>query len=94
MPEILELIDLARPGPFLARPVTLGGYVGVRWEGRLIATVSSHGDTRCDLRCTKAPTILLISCGQSLKLLGIGAGHERDLVPTIEPGHIKAEHQE
>ena len=53
----------------------------------LIATVSSHGDTRCDLRCTKVPTILLISCGQPLKLLGIGAGHERDLVPTVEPGH-------
>lgn len=90
VPEILELIDLARPGPFLARPVALGGYAGVWWGGRLIAMVSSHGDTRCDLRCTEVPTILLISCGQPLKLLGIGAGHERDLVPTIEPGHSDA----
>ncbi len=34
---ILELVALTRPGPFAARTVDLGGYVGVRRHGRLVA---------------------------------------------------------
>lgn len=45
------------------------------------------GKTPPDLRCTKVPTISLIPHFKMLKLLGISAGHERPLVPTIDPGH-------
>ncbi len=37
VPDMLELVALARPGPFAPRTVELGGYVGVRREGRLVA---------------------------------------------------------
>jgi ribosomal protein S18 acetylase RimI-like enzyme len=35
--EMLELVALARPGPFLRRTVDFGGYVGVRHDGQLVA---------------------------------------------------------
>lgn len=36
-PEMLALATLAKPGPFLARTLVLGGFVGFRHEGRLVA---------------------------------------------------------
>jgi ribosomal protein S18 acetylase RimI-like enzyme len=36
-PEMLELTELTKPGPFLPRTVELGGYLGIRREGRLVA---------------------------------------------------------
>lgn len=35
--DMLELVALTRPGPFTSRTYELGGYVGVRHQGRLIA---------------------------------------------------------
>jgi ribosomal protein S18 acetylase RimI-like enzyme len=35
--DMLVLAEVARPGPFLARTVEFGGYVGIRREGRLVA---------------------------------------------------------
>jgi ribosomal protein S18 acetylase RimI-like enzyme len=35
--DMLELVALARPGPFTPRTYEFGGYVGVRQEGRLVA---------------------------------------------------------
>jgi ribosomal protein S18 acetylase RimI-like enzyme len=35
--EMLALVELAQPGPFVARTVEFGGYLGVRSGGRLIA---------------------------------------------------------
>ncbi len=37
VPDMLGLVALARPGPFAPRTVELGGYVGVRSHGRLVA---------------------------------------------------------
>jgi ribosomal protein S18 acetylase RimI-like enzyme len=37
VPEILELVARAQPGPFAARTVELGPYVGIRIDGRLVA---------------------------------------------------------
>jgi GNAT superfamily N-acetyltransferase len=37
VPEMLALVDHARPGPFLARTIELGNYVGVRADGVLVA---------------------------------------------------------
>ena len=35
--EMLELVAATRPGPFLPRTVELGGYLGIRRGGRLVA---------------------------------------------------------
>ena len=35
--EMLELVAATRPGPFLARTVELGGYLGIRRDGRLVS---------------------------------------------------------
>ncbi|MFI5619081.1 GNAT family N-acetyltransferase [Streptomyces sp. NPDC051567] len=37
VPQMLELVDLAKPGPFMDRTVELGTYLGIRHEGRLVA---------------------------------------------------------
>ncbi|MEU7554598.1 GNAT family N-acetyltransferase [Streptomyces sp. NPDC044571] len=37
VPEMLELVELTKPGPFLDRTVELGTYLGIRHEGRLVA---------------------------------------------------------
>ena len=35
--DMLALVAEARPGPFLARTIEFGGYVGIRRQGRLVA---------------------------------------------------------
>jgi ribosomal protein S18 acetylase RimI-like enzyme len=35
--DMLALVEVARPGPFLPRTIEFGGYVGIRREGRLVA---------------------------------------------------------
>ncbi|MFM9371948.1 GNAT family N-acetyltransferase [Streptomyces sp. Da 82-17] len=37
VPEMLDLVERTQPGPFLARTVELGGYVGIRRGGALVA---------------------------------------------------------
>jgi ribosomal protein S18 acetylase RimI-like enzyme len=37
VPDMLALVTEAQPGPFLARTVEFGGYLGVRRRGRLVA---------------------------------------------------------
>lgn len=57
VPEMLELIELTRPGPFAPRTVELGGYLGVRDErGRLVAMAGERlgvdGFTEVSAVCT------------------------------------------
>ena len=44
VPEILDLIARTRPGPFLARTVELGTYLGIRHRGRLIALAGERSE--------------------------------------------------
>lgn len=37
VPEMLDLIARTEPGPFLPRTVELGGYLGIRVDGELVA---------------------------------------------------------
>ena len=37
VPDMLDLVAVAQPGPFLSRTVEFGGYLGIRREGRLVA---------------------------------------------------------
>jgi ribosomal protein S18 acetylase RimI-like enzyme len=55
-PEMLELVDASRPGPFAARTHELGDYLGIRVEGRLIAMTGERmkieGFTEISAVCT------------------------------------------
>ena len=37
VPEMIELVALTQPGPFLSRTIELGQYIGIRQEGKLVA---------------------------------------------------------
>jgi ribosomal protein S18 acetylase RimI-like enzyme len=37
VPEMLDLVERTKPGPFLPRTIELGGYLGFRCDGALIA---------------------------------------------------------
>ena len=37
VPEMLDLVARTRPGPFLPRTIELGGYLGIRQDGALVA---------------------------------------------------------
>ncbi|NUR68363.1 MAG: GNAT family N-acetyltransferase [Streptomyces sp.] len=56
VPDILDLIARTRPGPFLARTVHLGTYLGIRHQGRLIALAGERlhlpGWTEISAVCT------------------------------------------
>ncbi len=59
VPDMLELVALTDPGPFLKRTIELGRYVGVRREGLLVAMAGERlhfdGWTEISAVCT-APT--------------------------------------
>jgi ribosomal protein S18 acetylase RimI-like enzyme len=56
VPEMLELVALTEPGPFLPRTVELGTYLGLRQRGRLIAMAGERlrppGWTEISAVCT------------------------------------------
>ncbi|MGW1749109.1 GNAT family N-acetyltransferase [Streptomyces sp. NPDC002092] len=56
VPEMLDLVAHTRPGPFLARTVQLGTYLGIRHRGRLIAMAGERlhlpGWTEISAVCT------------------------------------------
>ncbi|MEV4347259.1 GNAT family N-acetyltransferase [Actinoplanes sp. NPDC049596] len=58
VPEILDLIERTRPGPFRTRTIELGGYLGVRDNGALIAMAGQRlhppGWTEISAVCTDA----------------------------------------
>jgi predicted GNAT family acetyltransferase len=59
VPEMLELVWLTEPGPFLQRTIELGTYVGIRCNGALVAMAGERlhfaGWTEISAVCT-APT--------------------------------------
>jgi ribosomal protein S18 acetylase RimI-like enzyme len=56
VPEILNLIERTKPGPFLPRTIELGTYLGIRRDGRLIAMAGERqhppGWTEISAVCT------------------------------------------
>ncbi|MER5775248.1 GNAT family N-acetyltransferase [Streptomyces sp. NPDC002039] len=56
VPEMLDLVRLTEPGPFLPRTVELGTYLGIRHEGRLVAMAGERmrppGWTEISAVCT------------------------------------------
>jgi ribosomal protein S18 acetylase RimI-like enzyme len=57
VPEMLELVAETEPGPFLARTVELGNYLGIRRDGVLVAMAGERfhldGWTEISAVCTK-----------------------------------------
>jgi ribosomal protein S18 acetylase RimI-like enzyme len=56
VPEMTDLVERTRPGPFTARTIELGTYLGVRDEGRLVAMAGTRmrpaGYTEISAVCT------------------------------------------
>jgi ribosomal protein S18 acetylase RimI-like enzyme len=56
VPDMLELVAAAKPGPFGPRTVEFGGYIGLRVHGRLVAMagerLSCGGFTEISAVCT------------------------------------------
>jgi ribosomal protein S18 acetylase RimI-like enzyme len=56
VPEMLDLVARTQPGPFEPRTITLGGYLGIRREGRLVAMAGQRlrapGWTEISAVCT------------------------------------------
>ena len=56
VPEIFDLVERAKPGPFRKRTIELGRYLGIRHEGRLIAMAGERfrlpGWTEVSAVCT------------------------------------------
>jgi ribosomal protein S18 acetylase RimI-like enzyme len=56
VPDMLELIERTRPGPFLPRTIELGHYLGIRSGGRLVAMAGERlhppGWTEISAVCT------------------------------------------
>jgi len=73
VPEMLELTALTDPGPFRARTIELGGYLGIREGGRLAAMAGQRlampGFTEVSAVCTH-PDFR-------------GRGYARGLVPAV-----------
>jgi len=57
VPEMLELVAETEPGPFLARTIELGDYLGIRRDGALVAMAGERfhldGWTEISAVCTK-----------------------------------------
>ncbi|MFD2081217.1 FR47-like protein [Actinopolymorpha cephalotaxi] len=56
VPEMLDLVERTRPGPFRPRTVEFGGYLGIRRGGRLVAMAGTRmrvpGWTEISALCT------------------------------------------
>ena len=56
VPDMLQLVELTKPGPFFPRTIELGSYIGIRTGGRLIAMAGERmrfpGFTEISAVCT------------------------------------------
>ena len=77
VPDMLALVEKTRPGPFLARTIELGTYLGIRRDGRLVAMAGERlhppGWTEISAVCTDP----------AFRGQGLAAGLVRALVASI-----------
>ncbi|MBW4042281.1 MAG: GNAT family N-acetyltransferase [Acidobacteria bacterium] len=95
VPAMLELVAIAQPGPFARRTIELGGYVGVREEGRLVAMAGRRaaptGWTELSALCTH-PDFRGRGYGRRLLLevlRGIRADGRRGFLTVLETNPAK-----
>lgn len=77
VPEMLELIAATEPGPFGPRTIELGGYIGVRREGRLVAMSGQR------LRAGGHVEISAVCVDPAFRGQGLAAGLIRSLIATL-----------
>jgi predicted GNAT family acetyltransferase len=65
--EMVAITDLTEPGPFLRRTIEIGGYVGLRRDGQLVAMAGQH------LRCDGFGEVSAVCTHPSAQRLGLGA---------------------
>jgi ribosomal protein S18 acetylase RimI-like enzyme len=90
VPEILDLVERTRPGPFRKRTAELGTYLGIRREGALVAMAGERmrlpGYTEISAVCTDPA---YRGAGLAARLIGaIAAGiRDRGDVPFLHTAH-------
>jgi predicted GNAT family acetyltransferase len=95
VPEMLELIAIAQPGPFLRRTIELGQYFGIRQDGQLVAMAGErlHMTGFCEVSavCTH-PDYRGRGYGGALTTLVAESIFERDETPFLHvaPGNETA----
>jgi ribosomal protein S18 acetylase RimI-like enzyme len=56
VPDMMHLVELTKPGPFAARAIALGSYIGIRQRGQLVAMAGERmrfdGFTEISAVCT------------------------------------------
>lgn len=78
VPDMLELVAATQPGPFSARTIEFGGYVGLRDDdGRLIAMAGER------LRCTGFTEVSAVCTAADQQGRGLGTRLVRALVERI-----------
>lgn len=78
VPEMLELVAATKPGPFAARTIEFGGYVGLRDDGgRLVAMAGER------LRCEGFTEVSAVCTAADHQGKGVGTRMVRALVERI-----------
>ncbi|MET7389265.1 GNAT family N-acetyltransferase [Streptomyces sp. NPDC005385] len=89
VPEMLDLVERTRPGPFLPRTVELGTYLGIRHEGALIAMAGERlhppGWTEISAVCTDPAHRGKGLAGRLILAVAHGI-RERDETPFLHTG--------
>jgi ribosomal protein S18 acetylase RimI-like enzyme len=90
VPEILELVERTRPGPFRKRTIELGAYLGIRRAGALVAMAGERmrlpGYTEISAVCTD-PAFRGAGLGSRL-IRAVAAGIQaRGDVPFLHTAH-------
>jgi len=78
VPEMLELVAVTEPGPFLARTVELGKYIGIRRDGALVAMAGER------MRLDGWTEISAVSTAPAYRGQGLASRLVRALVADIQ----------
>lgn len=73
VPEMIDLADRTKPGPFLSRTIELGRYIGLRSEGRLVAMAGER------MRCGRFVEISAVCVDPEFR----GRGHAALLMSRL-----------
>jgi ribosomal protein S18 acetylase RimI-like enzyme len=93
VPQMMELAELTRPGPFGSRTCEMGTFLGVRREGRLIAMAGERlhlpGYTEVSAVCTH-PEYLSQGLAANLIKAVVRQIHDRDEIPFL---HVRPDNR-
>ncbi|MFJ6567647.1 GNAT family N-acetyltransferase [Streptomyces sp. NPDC091292] len=89
VPEMLDLVERTRPGPFLPRTIELGTYLGIRRDGALVAMAGERlrppGHTEISAVCTD-PAFRGLGLAARLVRAVVAGIRERGETPFLHTG--------